>query len=163
MAATIVDKAFPSIRPKFDLGGQVCRYSSNPQIGEQNVGGGAGLSTHSSEAGLEMMSHPRMSGSTSAGRSLNPELLMREFTQDEQGRIDSLGATDSPSACFQSQFAREVVQNTRRSSSAALDSVMSNENSLMAVMMSKQSKRNSSSKYRSQFAAKHHQVKIYAL
>ena len=46
----------------------------------------------------------------STPRSLNPELLMREFTQDEQGRIDSLGATDSPSACFQSQFAREVVQ-----------------------------------------------------
>ena len=32
------------------------------------------------------------------------------FGSLKKGRIDSLGATDSPSACFQSQFAREVVQ-----------------------------------------------------
>ena len=32
------------------------------------------------------------------------------FGSPKKGRIDSLGATDSPSACFQSQFAREVVQ-----------------------------------------------------
>ena len=98
-------------------------------------------------------------------RSLNPELLMREFTQDEQGRIDSLGNQDSPSGCFQSQFAREVVQNTRRSSSVLiLDSNNQPEVWMMKEaekLKEEKNKRRSSvasSKYRSQFAAKYHQV-----
>ncbi len=48
-----------------------------------------------------------------AGRvnsSLNPaDLLLREFTHDEQG------TTSSPSSMFKSSFAKEVVQNVRRS------------------------------------------------
>ena len=127
MASIFVDNkasTSPPLRPKFSLGGQVCRYSSNPQIGspadeDLDKNPGLILENHNGQppsklASAELiMSNPV---SRSTPRSLNPELLMREFTQDEQGRIDSLGATDSPSACFQSQFAREVVQNSRRSS-----------------------------------------------
>ena len=107
----------------------------------------------------------------------------------KKGRIDSLGATDSPSACFQSAFAREVVQNTRRSSSTVVQdshvthhghhsSVMGSnpkissiENSMASTLTSNSTNngpttsynRNrrsltASSKYRSQFAAKHHQA-----
>ena len=110
------------------------------------------------------------------------------FPQNK-GRIDSLGATDSPSACFQSAFAREVVQNTRRSSSTVVQdshvthhghhsSVMGSnpkissiENSMASTLTSNSTNngpttsynRNrrsltASSKYRSQFAAKHHQA-----
>ena len=92
----------PQIRPKFNLGGQVSRYSSNPQF-DVNEDGDNQIQTTMS--------------ASNKNRSLNPELLMREFTQDETGRIDSFGVTDSPSACFQSQFAREVVQNTHKSGS----------------------------------------------
>ena len=49
----------------------------------------------------------------------------------KKGRIDSLGATDSPSACFQSQFAREVVQNTRRSSSTVVQDHSHNHHSVV--------------------------------
>ena len=42
----------------------------------------------------------------------NPEVLMREFTRDEQA------TTISPSSMFKSSFAREVVQNVRRSMSS---------------------------------------------
>ena len=42
----------------------------------------------------------------------NPEVLMREFTRDEQS------TTISPSSMFKSSFAREVVQNVRRSMSS---------------------------------------------
>ena len=53
----------------------------------------------------------------------NPEVLMREFTRDEQA------TTISPSSMFKSSFAREVVQNVRRSmSSVNQDSLGSNIN-----------------------------------
>ena len=42
-------------------------------------------------------------------KSLNPEMLMREFTEDEQG------TSNSPSSMFKSSFAKEVVQNVRKS------------------------------------------------
>ncbi|TRY73916.1 hypothetical protein TCAL_16907 [Tigriopus californicus] len=42
-------------------------------------------------------------------KSLNPELLMREFTHDE------LGETNSPSSMFKSSFAKQVVHNVRKS------------------------------------------------
>jgi hypothetical protein len=42
----------------------------------------------------------------------NPELLLREFTHDEQA------TTTSPSSMFKSSFAKEVVQNVRRSMSS---------------------------------------------
>ena len=103
----------PPIRPKFNLGGQVSHYSSNPQI---VTALNHETSTDDPE-GTKVNNNVENMSSNRNNRSLNPELLMREFTQDEQGRIDSLGVTDSPSACFQSQFAREVVQNTRKSSS----------------------------------------------
>ena len=113
---------------------------------------------------------------------------MREFTQDEQGRIDSLGATDSPSACFQSQFAREVVRNTRQSSSTVVQDHSHNhhsvvmgsnprnssiENSMASTLTSNSTNNGGNpstsyyrnrksltaySGYRSQFAAKHHQA-----
>ena len=181
------------------------RYSSNPQIGgsgtlnedEENVGENYLHNSHRKsveDINLFNMSSNHQSSSRSTPRSLNPELLMREFTQDEQGRMDSLGATDSPSGCFQSQFAREVVQNTRRSSSVlqALDSTLtSTENSLANQSSSNTTMTHFSSshvgpasnpnsatssngagsaarnarrsltaavRYRSQFAAKHHQV-----
>merc|ERR1712004_924442 len=107
-----LDTAHP-LRPKFNLGGQVSRYSSNPQIGNLSV------EEEESENHFVMSSSntPRTASLHNNSRSLNPELLIREFTQDEQGRLDSLEAANSPSACFQSAFAREVVQNTRRSSS----------------------------------------------
>ena len=41
--------------------------------------------------------------------SLNPECLMREFTHDENY------TTASPSSMFKSSFAKEVVQNVRKS------------------------------------------------
>lgn len=154
--ASTVEKSVdsPKIKPRFSLGGQVSRYSSNPQIGGESF-----------EAVIEPEFPASVMSAAGAGAtptSLNPELLMREFTQDEQGRIASLGATDSPSACFQSQFAREVVQNTRRSSSI-LDGHVSNLNSMPTASSSLASRRSShsyvsNSKYRSQFAAKHHQV-----
>ena len=89
------------------------------QIQDTNPGGGQQIlednfdrkSADFDRKSAELLNMSNQSASVrSTPRSLNPELLMREFTQDEQGRIDSLGATDSPSACFQSQFAREVVQ-----------------------------------------------------
>lgn len=163
----------PPLRPKFSLGGQVCRYSSNPQIGS--------LADESSAAdqdqqrqGLDQLDHQMMPRSTPA-RSLNPELLMREFTRDDQGRIDSMGANDSPSACFQSQFAREVVQNTRRSSSVvmldnnssssvgqekSLPSSKNSRRSSMTTSVSAAAAATNSVKYRSQFAAKYHQVRF---
>ena len=52
----------------------------------------------------------------------------------KKGRIDSLGATDSPSACFQSAFAREVVQNTRRSSSTVVQESHVNHHGHHSVM-----------------------------
>lgn len=64
--------------------------------------------------------------------SLNSEVLLREFTHDEQ-------ATDSPSAGFKSSFAREVVQNVRKSLSLQ-DQTLSVPNP----------------QYRSQFAASNH-------
>jgi len=213
------------LRPKFSLGGQVlCRYSSNPQIGSdpqiQDTDPGRRQqilednfdrkSADFDRKSAELLNMSNQSASVrSTPRSLNPELLMREFTQDEQGRIDSLGATDSPSACFQSQFAREVVQNTRRSSSTAVlqhqesnqypsvnsrEKISSIENSLALSASGQQSQLTSglstltsvhsggnngiqsgsstsstsynrnrrsltaSSKYRSQFAAKHQQA-----
>ena len=166
-----LDTAHP-LRPKFNLGGQVSRYSSNPQIGNLSV------EEEESENHFNVMSSSR-TGSASLhnnSRSLNPELLIREFTQDEQGRLDSLEATDSPSACFQSAFAREVVQNTRRSSSI-LDTKSVVTPAVIPVQQQQQPENNSmnsyasgtghsrnpkrslpTSKYRSQFAAKYHQV-----
>ena len=144
----------PQIRPKFNLGGQVSRYSSNPQF-DVNEDGDNQIQTMSA---------------SNKNRSLNPELLMREFTQDETGRIDSFGVTDSPSACFQSQFAREVVQNTRKSGSIldlpSQESTLTTSNSLSSnsnhqhrsARRSGSYLTNSNPKYRSQFAAKHHQV-----
>ena len=157
-------QTFEPLKPKFNLGGQVSRYSSNPQIG---------LDLEAEEE-VSIMSTPSR---TSQNRhSLNPELLIREFTQDEQGRIDSLEAADSPSACFQSAFAREVVQNTRRSSSI-LDTKSVVTPAVIPVQQQQQPENNSmnsytsgtghsrnpkrslpTSKYRSQFAAKYHQV-----
>ena len=145
----------PQIRPKFNLGGQVSRYSSNPQF-DVNEDGDNQIQTTMS--------------ASNKNRSLNPELLMREFTQDETGRIDSFGVTDSPSACFQSQFAREVVQNTRKSGSIldlpSQESTLTTSNSLSSNSnhQHRSARRNgsyltnSNPKYRSQFAAKHHQV-----
>ena len=138
----------PPVRPKFTLGGQVSRYSSNPQI------------LTSSNSDVAQDDQPMSKNN----RSLNPELLMREFTQDDQGRIDSFGATDSPSACFQSAFAREVVQNTRKSSSILdLPSQESTLTTTTSLTSNHRTRRNGSyltnnPKYRSQFAAKHHQV-----
>ena len=138
----------PPVRPKFTLGGQVSRYSSNPQI----------LTSSNSDVAQEDQPMSRNN------KSLNPELLMREFTQDDQGRIDSFGATDSPSACFQSAFAREVVQNTRKSSSILdLPSQESTLTTTTSLTSNHRTRRNGSyltnnPKYRSQFAAKHHQV-----
>ena len=144
----------PQIRPKFNLGGQVSRYSSNPQF-DVNEDGDNQIQTMSA---------------SNKNRSLNPELLMREFTQDETGRIDSFGVTDSPSACFQSQFAREVVQNTRKSGSIldlpSQESTLTTSNSLSSnsnhqhrsARRSGSYLTNSNPKYRSQFAAKHHQA-----
>ena len=96
MASLIVDpkaSTSPPVRPKFNLGGQVCRYSSNPQIGssssqDQELEGGKNpglILPEDKLASAELiMSNP---ASRSTPRSLNPELLMREFTQDEQGHI----------------------------------------------------------------------------
>ena len=177
----------PPIRPKFNLGGQVSHYSSNPQI---VTALNHETSTDDPEAGSKVKSSTNNNienmSSNRNNRSLNPELLMREFTQDEQGRIDSLGVTDSPSACFQSQFAREVVQNTRKSSSIlnldlpaapvhpppALTNHNSQDNLQTSSLNSNsnqqhRTRRNGSylssnnPKYRSQFAAKHHQVGIF--
>jgi hypothetical protein len=183
----MADPSPPPIRPKFNLGGQVSHYSSNPQI--VTALNHEKTSTDETEAGTNNNNDENMSSKNIRNnRSLNPELLMREFTQDEQGRIDSLGATDSPSACFQSQFAREVVQNTRKSSSILnLDlpavasvhlapaltnhnsqdnlqqtstSLNSNSNNLQHRTRRNGSYLSSSNnpKYRSQFAAKHHQA-----
>ena len=181
----------PPIRPKFNLGGQVSHYSSNPQI---VTALNHETSTDDPE-GTKVNNNVENMSSNRNNRSLNPELLMREFTQDEQGRIDSLGVTDSPSACFQSQFAREVVQNTRKSSSILNLDLPSEPKSSASVHpapalthnhhnsnsqdnLQQTSSLNSSSnqqhrtrrngsylssnnpKYRSQFAAKHHQVRI---
>ena len=150
----------PPIRPKFNLGGQVSRYLSNPQI-----------ETSSNSDVADDGDHIPMSASNkNVNRSLNPELLMREFTQDDQGRIDSFGVTDSPSACFQSQFAREVVQNTRKSGSIldlpSQESTLTTSNSLTSSSHHRSARRNGSyltnnPKYRSQFAAKHHQVRKF--
>ena len=187
----------PPIRPKFNLGGQVSHYSSNPQI---VTALNHETSTDDPEAGSKVKSSSNNTienmSSNRNNRSLNPELLMREFTQDEQGRIDSLGVTDSPSACFQSQFAREVVQNTRKSSSIlnldlpsepkssasvhpapALTHNHHNSNSQDNLQQTSSLNSNSNQqhrtrrngsylssnnpKYRSQFAAKHHQVRIF--
>ena len=81
--------ASPPVRPKFNLGGQVCRYSSNPQISSSNQDQEDGdknpglILPEDKLASAELiMSNP---ASRSTPRSLNPELLMREFTQDEQG------------------------------------------------------------------------------
>ena len=187
----------PPIRPKFNLGGQVSHYSSNPQI---VTALNHETSTDDPEAGSKVKSSSNNiienMSSNRNNRSLNPELLMREFTQDEQGRIDSLGVTDSPSACFQSQFAREVVQNTRKSSSIlnldlpsepkssasvhpapALTHNHHNSNSQENLQQTSSLNSNSNQqhrtrrngsylssnnpKYRSQFAAKHHQVRIF--
>lgn len=160
--AAIFDKpstSSPPLRPKFSLGGQVCRYSSNPQIGGLASGETDQPELDQSPAAVQMM--PR----STPARSLNPELLMREFTRDDQGRIDSMGVNDSPSACFQSQFAREVVQNTRRSSSVVMldqgqekHSLPSSKNSRRSSMTTAAAA-NTSVKYRSQFAAKYHQVR----
>ena len=180
----------PPIRPKFNLGGQVSHYSSNPQI---VTALNHETSTDDPE-GTKVNNNVENMSSNRNNRSLNPELLMREFTQDEQGRIDSLGVTDSPSACFQSQFAREVVQNTRKSSSIlnldlpesksasvhptpALTHNHHNSNSQDNLQQTSSLNSNSNQqhrtrrngsylssnnpKYRSQFAAKHHQVGIF--
>ncbi len=57
--------------------------------------------------------HNRMSSNPADQlKSLNPELLLREFTRDE------LETTASPSSMFKSSFAREVVQNVRKSLAA---------------------------------------------
>ena len=191
----------PPIRPKFNLGGQVSHYSSNPQIvtALDNE-----TSTTTDEKPADIFTKVKSnkfnnvenmsSNIRNTNRSLNPELLMREFTQDEQGRIDSLGVTDSPSACFQSQFAREVVQNTRKSSSIlnldlpseppksvhpppaltnnhniSQDNLQQQTSSSLNSNNSNQhrTRRNGSylssnnPKYRPQFAAKHHQVRIF--
>ena len=70
------------LKPKFNLGGQVSRYSSNPQIG------GTGLEPEEEQDNFVMASVTPSSKSLHNSRSLNPELLIREFTQDEQGRLD---------------------------------------------------------------------------
>ena len=91
MASILVDpkvSTSPPVRPKFNLGGQVCRYSSNPQIGsssqdQEDVKNPGLILPEDKLASAELiMSNP---ASRSTPRSLNPELLMREFTQDEQG------------------------------------------------------------------------------
>ena len=97
-------------------------------------------------------------------KSLNPELLMREFTADEDGRLDSLN--ESPSSGFKSSFAREVCQNVR---AGATDPGSSHETSSAHVTghsVNNNSSRRSTSylsapKYRSQFAARHHSVRIF--
>ena len=159
MASAEFTPQHPPIRPKFNLGGQVSRYSSNPQI----------LTSSNSDVNEDGDNQIQAMSASNKNRSLNPELLMREFTQDETGRIDSFGVTDSPSACFQSQFAREVVQNTRKSGSIldlpSQESTLTTSNSLSSNSHQHRSARrngsyltNSNPKYRSQFAAKHHQV-----
>ena len=195
----------PPIRPKFNLGGQVSHYSSNPQI-VTALDNETSTTTDEKPADIftkvksnkfnNVENNMSSSNIRNTNRSLNPELLMREFTQDEQGRIDSLGVTDSPSACFQSQFAREVVQNTRKSSSIlnldlpsepkssasvhpapALTHNHHNSNSQDNLQQTSSLNSNSNQqhrtrrngsylssnnpKYRSQFAAKHHQVRIF--
>ena len=69
------------LKPKFNLGGQVSRYSSNPQIGGPDL-------EAEEEDNFVMASVTPSSKSLHNSRSLNPELLIREFTQDEQGRLD---------------------------------------------------------------------------
>ena len=62
----------------------------------------------------------------------NPEVLMREFTRDEQA------TTISPSSMFKSSFAREVVQNVRRSmSSLNQDSLGSGRGSGIGIGINK--------------------------
>merc|ERR1712004_802875 len=168
-----LDTAHP-LRPKFNLGGQVSRYSSNPQIGNLSV-----EEEEESDNHFVMSSNtPRTASLHNNSRSLNPELLIREFTQDEQGRLDSLEAANSPSACFQSAFAREVVQKTRRSSSiiesnsgpslaappaapvvvpvAAAPVEHNSMNSYNSGHTRNPKRSLPTSKYRSQFAAKYH-------
>ena len=68
----------------------------------------------------------------------NPEVLMREFTRDEQA------TTISPSSMFKSSFAREVVQNVRRSmSSVNQDSINSRTTEDVATVALNNSIRNS--------------------
>ena len=48
--------------------------------------------------------------SNSTSRSLNPEVLMRDFLND----VDDQVSSDEASSGFKSSFAREVMQNVRR-------------------------------------------------
>jgi hypothetical protein len=177
--------ASASVRPQFSLGGQVSRYSSNPQIHENSENSNY-IENNNSGKNDEIMSSQQttpLKYPSKTHKSLNPELLMREFTQDDQGRLESLGETDSPSACFQSKFARDVVQNTRKNSSAFNETGSSNQPSLEKISINSNSNNNRSvaaasnngppsssrrssyltnPKYRSQFATRHHLVRKYS-
>lgn len=116
-----------SPRPQFNVGGQVSVLrNSHPRISSPSNSeltqcfswATTGISPESDsqfhseinnrqhlDKSSSIQSHPEMSHS----RSLNPELLMREFMHDEEQ-----SDIDSPTAGFKSSFAREVMQNVRK-------------------------------------------------
>ena len=98
-------------KPRFSLGGQVTAYSNSTSnlAAAAAAAAAAGPPLQSARS----YSHLLRDMDPHLVRSLNPELLMREFTRDEQE------TTNSPSSMFKSSFAKEVVHNVRNSVSSA--------------------------------------------
>ncbi len=149
-----------SVRPQFDLGGQVSQlHRSHPQLAgsipysEEDTVGGSSTALPLS-ASTTSASTNQFNANMSNARSLNPEYLMREFTTDEQGRMDSNHS--SPGSGFKSSFAREVMQNNRKSTSIAEEQLPVNQSSITNNRRSGSYLGNP--KYRSQFASRHHMV-----
>ena len=135
------------VRPRFSLGGQVSSHhaasASNLATADLDAAdhvlsagarhfsshvnlfsGSSGVANrrrHSllADAVMNSMDPGGGGGSGSSSKSLlSPEqLLLDEFTRDEQS------TTASPSSMFKSSFAKEVVQNVRRSASTSINNV----------------------------------------